>query len=822
MLNAFDYLRSGSEGEYHFQLDSDMISVVSSVTSEQWYSSFIVQDFISKICNDFLLLSKFYFGASESIIKSEAITRDGCPAVLSILKNLHFFTLKLDYSTGMPTLELADSLANYGDSFETIFRAINENDPNTKHSILSGFSEFSENPFFVFRYRQIFVETQKNSNDCGMHSILNGMLYALNLDPSQFTFSTYDSSRKNILRQYFHDCMINKKILKPNFLKVTGNGEKNIKFEAILAFNKNENTLSMLNQSGIDQILSHPQSNLNSCHFSRTVKISNVHLERENQYLLNKNNPAKQKCIFITDSNLPATSDKDVQNIKPSDPIKIIPESSKVQRPRRNLDSSSTLTGQQLPVKVEKHYISIGDREKIHKLRSEIIFSKGNKTPNFDSTRRWILRNPTEALELLQKSSASENIDEMQPISTGVPDSLKTPVDEITDYDFTTIDRKKIHEERVKLAISLGNKTPQYVSTQKWIKRNPLEAYKLMIKSNDKSVMNERPARAIRSSSDEPQPVKKSKYFKHDPVVVASIMTDRSCSARHARRLLAEGFEYINPRNRSLTGPDKNRASSQRRIFNLRLARSRKVKKTKIIKKNYNRKILDIKEYVGRFQKISHNWNDRHNLGLSEAARLVGLRIFLRNKNEFVDRPMSRARVNRVLAGEMITDHKNVKKTYRSACNGKNFDENKVDRSSARASWGRECPHCHALLLKCERPSLCCNNGHIKLEPLTVPTAEEAPEINELFTGSSPQAKKFRANAKILNRQFSMSCASHNNDPTISWPAFSVSGQFHHKQAGFLPINGQPEMFGQIYTMEPKAQQDLRVQNLNSCKGMPI
>ena len=208
-MQAFDDLRSGSEGEYHFQLDSDMISVVSSVTSEQWYSSFIVQDFISKICNDFILLSKFYFGASESIINSEAITRDSCPAVVSILKNSHFFTLKFDYSTGMPTLELADSFANDRDGFGRISRVINENDPTTKHSILSGFSEFSENPIFVFKYREIFVESQKNTNDCGMHSILNSVLYALNLDPSQFTFSTYDSTGKNILRQYFYDCMRN-------------------------------------------------------------------------------------------------------------------------------------------------------------------------------------------------------------------------------------------------------------------------------------------------------------------------------------------------------------------------------------------------------------------------------------------------------------------------------------------------------------------------------------------------------------------------------------------------------------------------------------
>ena len=69
----------------------------------------------------------------------------------------------------------------------------------------------------------------------------------------------------------------------------------------------------MLDQGSIDQNLSHPRSNLNSSHFSKTAKISNVHLERENQYLLNRNNPSKQKCIIITDSVLPVTSVKDVK-----------------------------------------------------------------------------------------------------------------------------------------------------------------------------------------------------------------------------------------------------------------------------------------------------------------------------------------------------------------------------------------------------------------------------------------------------------------------------------------------------------------------------
>ena len=214
--------------------------------------------------------------------------------------------------------------------------------------------------------------------------------------------------------------------------------EKKIKFEAILAFNKNKNTLSMLNQSGIDQILSNPKSNLNSCHFSKTAKISNVHLERENQYLQNKNNPTNQNCIFITDSDSPATSvknvknsDSDYQNTKPSEPIKIIPEPSRVQRPGRNLDSGLILTGQQLLVKVDKHNFSIQDCQKIHDERSKTILLKGNKTPNFYSTRRWILRNPTEALELLKKSSASEIFDKIKPISKGVQESLKISFEEI-------------------------------------------------------------------------------------------------------------------------------------------------------------------------------------------------------------------------------------------------------------------------------------------------------------------------------------------------------------------------------------------------------
>ena len=143
---------------------------------------------------------------------------------------------------------------------------------------------------------------------------------------------------------------------------------------------------------------------------------------------------------------------------------------------------------------------------------------------------------------------------------------------------------------------------------------------------------------------------------------------------------------------------------------------------------------------------------------------------------------MSRAIIHRILACEMITDQKTVNKTYRLTCNGKNFDETKVDRASARVSWDRECPPCHALFLKCERASLCYNNGHIELELLTFSTAEKAPETNKLFTGLSRQAKKFRLNVKILNRQFLMSCASHNNDHTVSWLAFSMSGEFHHKQ----------------------------------------
>ena len=97
------------------------------------------------------------------------------------------------------------------------------------------------------------------------------------------------------------------------------------------------------------------------------------------------------------------------------------------------------------------------------------------------------------------------------------------------------------------------------------------------------------------------------------------------------------------------------------------------------------------------------------------------------------------------------------------------FDEWGIDPSAVKASWHWECPHCDALLLECH---------------------------------------------------FTFSWVAHDNDLSKTWPAFSVTGQFLHKQAGILPIDGRTAGFGHIYTLSLDAQCKVRVANLRSCRGI--
>ena len=139
------------------------------------------------------------------------------------------------------------------------------------------------------------------------------------------------------------------------------------------------------------------------------------------------------------------------------------------------------------------------------------------------------------------------------------------------------------------------------------------------------------------------------------------------------------------------------------------------------------------------------------------------------------------------------------------------FDETLIEIS--RIEWAKTCVHCAALLLKCEAPSLCCMGGKVEVEPLSVPSETEHPEIAHLYTGSSEIAKLFRENALAFNQAFSFGCRSANQaNYGRTFPAVAVTGLLYQKFAGILPIQGQQPQYAQIYTLEPHEQLQRRME----------
>ena len=254
----------------NFEFNEFQSNIINS--DAEWYTTFIIDDFVRKFKSEFILTVNFYFGFSGSIFAENAINKDGFPAVSIICKNNHFFTLKFHYNESVPVLELADSM-HKNDPFLNIFEILDDNDLSTKHQILNGFSEFSAKNIFVFEYRELSVQLQKNGSDCGMHSFLNGLIFALDLDPSAFSFKT--CARNNTLRKFFRECVDQNKIVNPYFLDSCNNDKPNYKFKAILVFNKSKNSLSILNSSGFKQNYLDNNFVLNESNFIRTIHFKN-------------------------------------------------------------------------------------------------------------------------------------------------------------------------------------------------------------------------------------------------------------------------------------------------------------------------------------------------------------------------------------------------------------------------------------------------------------------------------------------------------------------------------------------------------------------
>ena len=130
-----------------------------------------------------------------------------------------------------------------------------------------------------------------------------------------------------------------------------------------------------------------------------------------------------------------------------------------------------------------------------------------------------------------------------------------------------------------------------------------------------------------------------------------------------------------------------------------------------------------------------------------------------------------------------------------------------------------ECPHCGALLFKCElskdknkKWTMCCNNGKIKLKPRIPP-----PKVlQELLTSNTNLAKYFKQHIILINSALALSSSkiyrkqlphSHNRAP----PTFILSGGVYHTVPLVVPDEGKAPKQAQIYTWDPDQELNNRM-----------
>ncbi|KAJ7201417.1 hypothetical protein GGX14DRAFT_371311, partial [Mycena pura] len=107
----------------------------------------------------------------------------------------------------------------------------------------------------------------------------------------------------------------------------------------------------------------------------------------------------------------------------------------------------------------------------------------------------------------------------------------------------------------------------------------------------------------------------------------------------------------------------------------------------------------------------------------------------------------------------------------------------------------------------------CCNSGKVALEVLQEPP----PDLQALFTATTPQANEFRKNIAQYNTALLFTSLSVNIDNTYNdghGPySFHIRGELQHKMGSLLPSEGHTPKYAQLYFYEPQAALDHRMQN---------
>ncbi|XP_067930983.1 uncharacterized protein [Watersipora subatra] len=123
----------------------------------------------------------------------------------------------------------------------------------------------------------------------------------------------------------------------------------------------------------------------------------------------------------------------------------------------------------------------------------------------------------------------------------------------------------------------------------------------------------------------------------------------------------------------------------------------------------------------------------------------------------------------------------------------------RVHQNSFMGRMSKKCSRCNALRWKDERPGICCNNGKVRLRPLS---EDIPPVLTHLFQGANPDSEHFLGNIRKYNSCFQMTSfgAKTIDEPGFN-PNFKVQGQVYHLIGSLLPIPGEQPQFLQINFM---------------------
>lgn len=158
-----------------------------------------------------------------------------------------------------------------------------------------------------------------------------------------------------------------------------------------------------------------------------------------------------------------------------------------------------------------------------------------------------------------------------------------------------------------------------------------------------------------------------------------------------------------------------------------------------------------------------------------------------------------------------------VPDTYRIACNNEEIMLGNIivppleDTEDAIGPMNVICPHCGARKFKGEPPSICCNNGKIKLEAFPKPPQP----IMDLWMGTDARSRIFRQHSRTINNGVCLSSIQVKERVDGFTPSVIFQGKVTHRIGALSHIEGETPVYSQLYVLDSDMELTQRFQNMS-------